>query len=221
VKRLYYIFENKIWSNSMRKYLATLLVSVFLLGFNVTDLVAVPKSQNEPNTKNSQLPPIKAHSNLELTLSLAGIVLLGNEENYALIVDETTGRQDLYRFGDSIKGAKILKIDKDRVVIEREGKIFVLRVGGVTNSEKSHSDTYTENGPHFTGVSEDLPFFEPVFSETGPPVDANAPIEDLPFFEPVFSSTGPPVDANAPVEELPHFEPITNSVGPPVDPVDK
>jgi type II secretory pathway component PulC len=65
-------------------------------------------------------------------------------------VEETTGRQESVYIRDSIKGTKILKIHKDRVVIEREGKIFVLRVGGVTNSENSHSDTYTENRPHFT-----------------------------------------------------------------------
>ena len=51
----------------MKKYLVALLVSIFLLGFgfNVTDLVAVPQSPNEPNTTNSQLPTKKATRKIE------------------------------------------------------------------------------------------------------------------------------------------------------------
>ncbi len=152
---------------------------------------------------------------LEFDLRLAGTVLVGKEYTYALIAEETTGRQNLYSVGESIKGAEILKIDKDSVVIEKEGKIWVLKVTGVTNSENSLSETHTENGPLFTGVSEELPFFEPVFSETGPPVDENIHVEELPPFEPITNSTGPPVDPEGLYEGLQEFIPFENDSGPP------
>ncbi len=57
-------------SNSMNKYLVTLLISIFLLGFNVTDLVAVPQSPKEYNTTNSHLPPKKTYAGNRILIQL-------------------------------------------------------------------------------------------------------------------------------------------------------
>jgi type II secretory pathway component PulC len=172
------------------------------------DSNGIKETRNEPKF-------IKTLAPFQLDLRLAGTVLVGKEYTYALIVEEMTGRQNLYSVGESIKGAEILKIDKDSVVIEKEGKIWVLKVTGVTNSENSLSETHTENGPLFTGVSEELPFFEPVFSETGPPVDENIHVKELPPFEPITNSTDPPVDPEGLYEDLPEFVPFENDSGPP------
>ncbi len=175
---------------------------------SLKDSNGIEEPRNEPKFIKT-LAPLQTH------LRLAGTVLVGKEYTYALIAEETTGRQNLYSVGESIKGAEILKIDKDSVVIEKEGKIWVLKVTGVTNSENSLSETHTENGPLFTGVSEELPFFEPVFSETGPPVDENIHVEELPPFEPITNSTGPPVDPEGLYEGLQEFIPFENDSGPP------
>ena len=54
------------------------------------------------------------------------------------------------------------------------------------------TEKLAENGPLYTKVSEDLPFFEPVFNKTGPPVDSEDFYENLPEFEPFESDSGPP-----------------------------
>ncbi len=54
----------------MKKYLVTLLISIFLLGFNVTDLVAVPQSPKEYNTTNSHLPPKKTYAGNRILIQL-------------------------------------------------------------------------------------------------------------------------------------------------------
>ncbi len=77
------------------------------------------------------------------------------------------------------------------------------------------SEILDENGPLFTGVSTELPFFEPVFSETGPPEDENVSVEELPPFEPITNNTGPPVDPEGLYEDLPEFVPFENDSGPP------
>ncbi|MCR4290995.1 MAG: hypothetical protein NUV86_12140 [Candidatus Scalindua sp.] len=216
--------------------LSATFLTIFLLKVGINNINAeegpltTPLSTqyelNEGVDGSNQSIPIKAslldvpdigeyQSTLELTWRLAGTVMAGNENAYALIVEETTGKQNLYSVGESIKGAEILKIDKDSVVIEREGKFFVLRVGCVANSENSLSETHTENGSLFTCVSEELPFFEPVFNKTGPPVDENVLVEKLPPFVPITNSTGPPIDPDLLNKDLPEFVPMDSDSGPP------
>ncbi len=141
-----------------------------------------------------ELKDVKTLPRLQFDLRLAGTVLVGKEYAYALIVEETTGRQNLYSVGESIKGAKLLKIDKESVVFEKEGRTQVLRLTWGSSIEEAPSAIETGVGPPSMGASGGLPPFEPVFSETGPPVDESIPVKELPHFEPVVSETGPPVD---------------------------
>src|ERR1043166_3750968 len=55
-----------------------------------------------------------------VTLRLWGVGLQG-EEARAVIEDTTTHRQELYRVGDRIGGARIAAIDWDHVTLERAG----------------------------------------------------------------------------------------------------
>ncbi len=171
-------------------------------------------SNSVEGTKNgSKL--IKALTPFQLDLRLAGTVLVGKEYAYALIVEETTGRQNIYSVGESIRGANVLKIDKESIVVEKDGRTHVLRITGGTYTGADSSKILTKEGPPTIGVSEELPFFEPVFSETGPPVDENIHVKELPPFEPVTNSTGPPVDPEGLYEDLPEFIPFENDSGPP------
>lgn len=56
----------------------------------------------------------------------------------------------------------------------------------------SSSEMLSGNVPPSIGVSEELPYIEPVFSETGLPVDPEGVYEYLPEFEPFESDSGPP-----------------------------
>jgi hypothetical protein len=171
-------------------------------------------SNSVEGTKNgSKL--IEALTHFQLDLRLAGTVLVGKEYHYALIVEETTGRQNLYSVGESIRGAKVLKIGKESIVVEKDGRTHVLRITGGSYTEVTPSEVLSGNEPPTIGVSEELPFFEPVFSETGPPVDENIHVEELPPFEPITNSTDPPVDPEGLYEDLPEFVPFENDSGPP------
>ena len=63
-------------------------------------------------------------------------------------------------------------------------------------------------------VLEELPYFEPVLNETGPPVDENVHVEELPHLEPITNSTGPPVDQEEFHKDLPESEPFESDSGP-------
>ncbi len=172
------------------------------------------KDSNGIEGTKDELKDIKTLIPLQIDLRLAGIVLVGKEYHYALIVEETTGRQKLYSVGESIKGAKLLKIDKEDVVVEKDGRTYVLRITGGSYTEVTPSEVLSGNGPPTIGISEMLPPFEPIFSKTGPPIDKNVPVEELPPFEPVVTENGPPSIGVS--EELPPFEPIVIGPNPPV-----
>ena len=191
-----------------RGYLTVGLVITFLLVGNTTYTDAQGKTPTTISSIQRELDDIKSLPSVQLDFRLVGTIIAGEENSYAVIMDETTGKQGMYKLGESINEAKVLKIDKDSIIIEIEKRIFILRITG---------GNYTAGGSPAIGALEELPYFEPVFSETGPPVDENVLVEELPHFEPITNTTGPPVDENVPVEDLPHFEPITNNTGPQVD----
>jgi type II secretory pathway component PulC len=58
----------------------------------------------------------------ELNLELTGTVLGEGEESRAFILDEASGEEALYYAGDYVMGAYILKIMKDRVILNVGGK---------------------------------------------------------------------------------------------------
>jgi type II secretory pathway component PulC len=173
------------------------------------------KDSNGIEGTKDELKDITTLIPLQIDLRLAGTVLVGKEYHYALIVEETTGRQKLYSVGESIRGAKLLKIGKESIVVEKDGRTHVLRITGGSYTEVTPSEVLSGNEPPTIGVSEELPFFEPVFSETGPPVDENIHVEELPPFEPITNSTDPPVDPEGLYEDLPEFVPFENDSGPP------
>jgi type II secretory pathway component PulC len=172
------------------------------------DSNGIKETRNEPKF-------IKTLAPFQLDLRLAGTVLAGKEYTYALIVEEMTGRQNLYSVGESIRGAKVLKIGKESIVVEKDGRTYVLRITGGSYTEADSSEILTKEGPITIGVSEELPYFEPVFSETGPPVDENIHVKELPPFEPITNSTDPPVDPEGLYEDLQEFIPFENDSGPP------
>lgn len=208
-----------------RGYLITGLVITFLLTFILLRCVANSDAREEYLVTHSSVQhesedhKLKQYQTIPSLVSqpdliLAGTIMVGREQAYALIMEETTGRQNLYSVGESIKGAEILRIDKDSVVIEKDGKSHILRITGGNDTVNTPSEILTVSGSPTVGVQEELPYFEPVFSVTGPPVDENAPVEELPRFEPITNSTGPPVNSEVFFKDLPKSEPFESDSGP-------
>ena len=187
-----------------------LIVGLMIASLLLVGNVAYTDAQGKPpatiSSKEHELKDFKTLHSLQLDFRLVGTIIAGEENSYAVIMDETTGKQGMYKLGESINKATVLKIDKESIIVEKGGRAQVLRITG---------GNYTVEGPPTIGVSEEFPFFEPVFSETGPPVDENVPVEELPPFEPVTNSTGPPADPEGLHEDFPGFIPIVNDSGPP------
>ena len=58
------------------------------------------------------LRDIKLLSFIQLDFRLVGVIMAGKEKSYAIIMDETTGKGGMYKIGDSINEATVLKIDQ-------------------------------------------------------------------------------------------------------------
>ena len=198
-----------------RGYLIVGLVITFLLVGNITYTNAQGKSPATISSKQHELKEIKSLSPIQLDFRLVGTIIAGEENSYAVIMDETTGKQGMYKSGESINESTVIKINKDNIIFEKDGRVHVLRITGGSHTEATFSEMLSGDVPPSIGVSEELPYFEPVFSETGPPVDENVTVEGLPPFEPVTNSTGPPVDPEASYEDLPEFIPFESDSGPP------
>ena len=180
------------------------LVITFLLVGNITYTDARGKSPATISSKHHELRDIKTLPPLQLDFRLVGTIIAGDENSYAVIEDETTGKQGVYKLGESINGVTVLKIDKESIIVEKDGRAQILKITAGSSSEIMSGDV---------PPSTELPYFEPVFSETGPLVDENVLVKELPHFEPITNNTGPPVDDEDLHEDLPEFEPSINYMG--------
>ena len=131
------------------------LVITFLLVGNITYTDARGKSPATISSKQHELKDIKTLPHLQLDFRLVGTIT-SEENSYAVIEDETTGKQSICKLGESINEATVLKIDKESIIVEKDGMAQVLRIKGGSSSEMLSGDV-----PPSTGVSEKLPYFEP------------------------------------------------------------
>ncbi len=138
-----------------------------------------------------------------------GTIIAGAKNSYAVMLDETTGKQGMYKLGESINEATVIKICKESIIVEKDGRSYDLKITGGASPE-----ILSGNMPPSTGVPKELPYFEPVFNQTGPAADEDVAAE-LPHFEPITNNTGPQVDDGGTHKELPEFEPIKSDSGPP------
>ena len=197
-----------------RGYLIVGLVITFLLVGNITNTDAQGNFPAPSSSIPHELKEMKKFNLLQLDFRLVGTIIAGEQNSYAVIMDETTGKQGMYKSGESINEATVLKIDKESIIVEKDGRAQVLRITGGSFSGSS-SEMLNGEVPPSIGVSKQLPYFKPVFSETGPPVDENVLVEELPHFEPITNNTGPQVDDEGLHEDLPEFEPSISYMGPP------
>jgi hypothetical protein len=185
------------------------LMITFLLVRNITYTDAQGNSPATISSKQHEQRDIKTLPPLQLDFKLVGTIIAGDENSYAIIEDEATGKQGMYKLGASINEATVLKIDKESIIVENNGRVQVLKITGGSSSEMLSGDV-----PPSIGVPEELPSFEPVFNETGPPVDENVHVEELPRFDPITNNTGPPVDDEVAHKDLPESKPFESDSGP-------
>jgi general secretion pathway protein C len=67
---------------------------------------------------------------VSLPLVLKGIILSSPAKSFAIIEDIAANKQDLYRLGDFVKGAKIVSMSREKVVLDYEGNACELTVSG-------------------------------------------------------------------------------------------
>lgn len=74
-------------------------------------------------------PPAAAPVVMDLHLTLTGTSLLSKSKPFAIIEDQTTREQSLYRLGETIPNAgPLVKIEKARVLINHGGKLVALEI---------------------------------------------------------------------------------------------
>jgi hypothetical protein len=213
-------------------YLISELLAVLPLAFLLTGGVINTDARGDESIrelKDIDPPP------LQLDLRLAGIAHVDGESSWAVIVDNETGDEKIYRLGESIKGAEIVEIASGSsclvnatVVLEKDGRKQFLSLKGDGHTDGGPTETLSVGGTPATEEPVDITIFKKVISEKedleddGPPEieggglpPMGMPVE-LPPFNQDFSETGPIPGEGTPVKELPAFEPITNTTGPPV-----
>ena len=121
---------------------------------NIAFTDAQVESSATISSKQHELRDIKTLHSLQLDFRLVGTIIAGEENSYAVIMDETTGRQGMYKLGESINEATVVQIDKENIIVEKDGRAQILRITGGSASEMLSGD-----GPPSIGVSEDLPLF--------------------------------------------------------------
>ncbi len=131
------------------------LVITFLLVGNITYTDAQVESPATISSKQHELRDIKTLPPLHLDFRLVGTIIAGEENSYAVIEDETAGKQGMYKLGASIKEATVLKIDKESIIVEKDGRTQVLRITGGSYTEAAPSEMLSRDVPPSIGVSEE------------------------------------------------------------------
>ena len=86
-----------------RVYLIVGLVITLLLVGNITYTDAREKSPVTISSKQHELREIKTLHSLQLDFRLVGTIIAGHENSYAVIEDETSGKQGMYKSGGVYK----------------------------------------------------------------------------------------------------------------------
>jgi len=110
-----------------------------ILERNIFGPVAVSASQKSSQKDTDETQPAKPVARGQLELRLLGTVA-GDEEVACAVVENVRTRvQDLYKIGDYIQGARIAKIERNRIILVNEGvrQILNLYVAADVNSDSS------------------------------------------------------------------------------------
>lgn len=86
-----------------------------------------PSLQTQKNDAETMTNPPK------LDLELQGVISGPPQFARALIKDHAVGTLDNYRTGNSVGGARIVKIEKKSVVLEKNGREYVLKINNTNN----------------------------------------------------------------------------------------
>ncbi len=139
-----------------RGYLIVGLMLIFFLVGNITYTDAQGKSSATISSEQHELRDTEKLHSLKLDIRLVGTILASEENSYAVIEDETTGKQGLYKLGESIYGATVLKIDKDCIIVEKDRKAQVLKITGGSYTKTTLLEMLSRNVPPSNGASTDL-----------------------------------------------------------------
>lgn len=99
-----------------------MVVFFFLMGNTIyTD--AQEKSPTAISSIQHESGDIKSLHSLQLGFRLVGTIIAGEENSYAVIENEMTGKQGLCNLGESINEATVLKIGKESIIVEKEERL--------------------------------------------------------------------------------------------------
>jgi len=82
----------------------------------------------EKNAEDNESAPAEELQPTKLKLSLMGTVSGTAEDSRAIILDDTTRKQDIYSVGNTVQGAQIRSIERRKVVLRVNGRDEVLNI---------------------------------------------------------------------------------------------
>ncbi len=137
-------------------YLVVGLVIVFLLIGNITYTYAREISQTDVASQQHELRDTNTLHSFQIDFRLVGTIIASEGRSYAVIEDETTVQQGMYKSGESINGATVLKIDKESIIVKKDGVTQVLRISEGSSPKMLSGDVLPS-----IGVSDGLLSIEP------------------------------------------------------------
>jgi type II secretory pathway component PulC len=109
------------------------------------DYEAIARQDFFRTTKNEPKSPVEGRTDLQvmdLNLELKGTVVGKGDRSRAMIMDKGSKRQDVYSLDDYVAGARIVRIQEDRVVLDVGGREGILAM-----SEESSPASPPEASP--------------------------------------------------------------------------
>jgi len=106
-------------------------------------------------------------SNISLPLILRGTILGDPTKSFAIIEDISTKKQDLYRLGEDVYGAKIVSMTREKVVLDYEGRKYELQISdkkenkeNIVSTPNINKEFVVENDNKALKSSFEIPFTE-------------------------------------------------------------
>ena len=121
-----------------------------------TDEKSTPLSDYKKSVKRRDDVDTEGMPETALNLKLWGTILGGGKKPYAVIEDTTTKKQNLYREGDTVQGATVKRILREKVILHIDGRDEVLSMEVSGGGAEGITPAQSLQEPRYIGDTEDI-----------------------------------------------------------------
>ena len=112
-------------------------------------------SENRQDEKTAEVSDVDILTPTTLKLTLLGTIAALNGEGRAIIRDDITRKQNIYREGDALQGALLKNIFRGKVVLRVDGRdeILIMKKGGEATSQEQETSSPQRGGRPIINIS--------------------------------------------------------------------